>query len=109
MGIFRRRKDLEPLVVDRTAAKAATFAQDDTLGPDARGLEAIETDEAIREASQGARPGLRLGLNAFGVAGKQVLFTGDALGGNPETLHGSHPDPDSIEPRLMPDTPRQDD
>jgi len=103
MGMFRRRKDLAPLVVDRSMAQSAAATQDDAFGPDASDLESIEIREAIREANRGRPP-----LRGSALAGDQVIFTGGAQPGDRATLHGSHPDPNSLLARLIPVEPEHD-
>ncbi len=50
MGLFRKRKALDPLVVDLVAAEASTSPQDNVPGAPAPDLEAIAHGNASSEA-----------------------------------------------------------
>jgi hypothetical protein len=84
MGLFRKRKALDPLVVDLVAAHSSTSPQDNVPGAPAPDLEAIAHGNAGTEALAGS---------AWGVT----------------IVHGANSeiDPRSVVPR--PDGPLKDD
>jgi hypothetical protein len=91
VGLFsRRRKPLEPLVIDPFAARSATSAQDNLPGPSAPDLESLENHDAIREAQRGS-------------------FGRGNVGVGPAVLRNTKLDPYSVEPRLIPDNEPKDD
>jgi hypothetical protein len=86
VGLFRKRKALDPLVVDPVAAQSSISPQDNATGPSAPGTEAIAHSEEGSDGLVAGRWGeeIPLGTNA--------------------TL-----DPKSVEPLLISDEETKDD
>lgn len=64
MGLFRKRKALDPLVVDPVAAQSSSSPQDNVPGAPAPDLEAIARGSAGSEALTGAAWGVTIGHGA---------------------------------------------
>ena len=64
MGLFRKRKALDPLVVDQAAAHASISPQDNVPGAPAPDLETIAHSNAGSEALAGGAWGVTIGHGA---------------------------------------------
>ena len=64
MGFFRKRKALDPLVVDPVAARSSISPQDNVPGAPAPDLEAIAHGSAGSEALSGGAWGVTIGYGA---------------------------------------------
>jgi hypothetical protein len=64
VGVFRKRKALDPLMVDPIAAQSSISPQDNVPGPSAPDLETIVHSQAGSEALLGGRWGVTIGHGA---------------------------------------------
>ena len=64
MGLFRKRRALDPLVVDPVAAQSSISPQDNVPGAPAPDLEAITHANAGSEALAGGAWGVTIGYGA---------------------------------------------
>jgi len=64
VGVFRKRRALDPLVVDPIAAQSSIAPQDNVPGPSAPSLETIAHSAGASEALVGDRWGVAIGHGA---------------------------------------------